>query len=168
MLTCQYVLLKRENTEVWVIRKSVLVHVWTHTTPPPSPPIPLSGPYDLKCKQIQLWFDETEPPAELFHHDLSRASLRVRIDVCLCMSHWCVCSVCFHTWPEREPPPPQQSLVSYRTAIGVGQIGDYISTTSPPFTLTCSDEQVEKWKHDRGRGTVSTCELFVFTGHVTD
>lgn len=101
MLTCQYVLWKRENTEARVIRKRVCLGTQTS----------LSGPYDLKHKQIQPWLDESAATCRILPPRAVQTLIRgmhkcvfvyVRVYVCVCVSHH-VCGVCFHTRQEGKP-----------------------------------------------------------------
>lgn len=78
MLTCQYVLWKRENTEVRVIRKRVCV--WAHK-------LSLSGPYDLKQKQIQFWLDESAATCRILPPRVIQTLVYGRACTCGCVSH---------------------------------------------------------------------------------
>lgn len=93
MLTCQYVLWKTENTESRVIRKCVSVcGSLAHMT--------------SKINKSSRSLMKVQPPAESFHQELSRLSLGICVNVCICVCEsvcLCICGVCFHTRQEGKP-----------------------------------------------------------------
>lgn len=123
MLTCQYVLWKRENTEVRVIRKRVCV--WAHK-------LSLSGPYDLKQKQIQFWLDESAATCRILPPRVIQTLVYGRACTCGCVSH--------------DVHGVHQTLhhyccVSQRSHWTVGSVSTPLFAR---FVLTCHDDQQKK------------------------
>lgn len=136
MLTCQYILWKRENTGAQVIRKCVVLGTQTS----------LSGPYDLKHKQIPSWLDESAATCRILPPRAVQTLIRgERKCVRLCKREcvgispwpWCVLS---HQAGGKTPP----LLVFHSTAFVIGRSQEFFNTTLAPFVLTCHDDQADQ------------------------
>lgn len=109
----------------------------------------LSGPYDLKHKQIQSWLDESAATCRILPPRAVQTLIRGMRKKCMCV---CVSltmsALCAFTPGERGKAPPL--LVFHSAAFVIGQSQEFFNNTLAPCVLTCHDDQADKKKTRRG------------------